>query len=94
MLLITGLGVLNILLSRIFALKSVPDPENYLTLFLKIEQARFKNKVVPGDTLVFKIVLNSPIRRGLCQMTGHAYVNNQIVMEADLLAQIVKKVPK
>ncbi len=78
----------------IFALKSVPDPENYLTLFLKIEQARFKNKVVPGDTLVFKINLNSPIRRGLCQMTGYAYVNNQIVMEAVLLAQIIKKVPK
>jgi UDP-3-O-[3-hydroxymyristoyl] N-acetylglucosamine deacetylase/3-hydroxyacyl-[acyl-carrier-protein] dehydratase len=78
----------------IFALSTVPDPENYLTLFLKIEQARFKNKVVPGDTIVFKIKLTAPIRRGICQMTGHAYVNNQIVMEADLLAQIVKKVPK
>ena len=75
----------------IFALSTVPDPENYLTLFLKIEQARFKNKVIPGDTLVFKIFLTSPIRRGLCQMTGYAYVNNQIVMEADLLAQIIKK---
>lgn len=78
----------------IFALKTVPDPENYLTLFLKIEQARFKNKVVPGDTLVFRIILDAPIRRGICQMTGYAYVNNQVVMEAQLLAQIVKKVSK
>ena len=75
----------------IFALKTVPDPENYLTLFLKIESARFKHKVVPGDTLIFKIILTAPIRRGICQMSGYAYVNNQIVMEADLLAQLVKK---
>ncbi|MEI6124247.1 MAG: bifunctional UDP-3-O-[3-hydroxymyristoyl] N-acetylglucosamine deacetylase/3-hydroxyacyl-ACP dehydratase [Bacteroidota bacterium] len=75
----------------IFALKTVPDPENYLTLFLKIESARFKHKVVPGDTLIFKIVLTAPIRRGICQMTGTAYVNSQVVMEAELLAQIVKK---
>ncbi len=78
----------------IFALSTVADPENYLTLFLKIEQARFKNKVVPGDTIVFKIKLLAPIRRGICQMIGHAYVNNQIVMEAELLAQIVKKKTK
>jgi UDP-3-O-[3-hydroxymyristoyl] N-acetylglucosamine deacetylase / 3-hydroxyacyl-[acyl-carrier-protein] dehydratase len=78
----------------IFALSTVPDPENYLTLFLKIEQARFKNKVIPGDTLVFKILLTAPIRRGICQMTGQAFVNNQVVMEAELLAQIVKKVTK
>jgi len=78
----------------IFALSTVPDPENYLTLFLKIEEAKFKNKVVPGDTIIFKIILNSPIRRGICQMTGYAYVNNQIVMQADLLAQIVKKTTK
>ena len=75
----------------IFALKTVPDPENYLTLFLKIENARFKNKVVPGDTIIFKTELMAPIRRGLCQMHGTAFVNNQVVMEADLLAQIVKK---
>ena len=75
----------------IFALQTVPDPENYLTLFLKIERARFKHKVVPGDTLIFKIELTAPIRRGICQMIGYAYVNNQIVMEAELLAQLVKK---
>lgn len=78
----------------IFALSTVPDPENYQTLFLKIEQARFKNKVIPGDTIIFKINLDSPIRRGLCQMTGCAYVNNQVVMEAVLLAQILKKTTK
>lgn len=75
----------------IFALKTVPDPENYLTLFLKIENARFKNKVVPGDTIVFRILLLSPIRRGICQMKGTASVNDKIVMEAELLAQLVRK---
>lgn len=75
----------------VFALNTVDKPEDYLTIFLKIEQARFKNKVIPGDTIIFKIILDAPIRRGLCQMSGYAFVNNQIVMEAELLAQIVKK---
>lgn len=72
-------------------LNTVPDPENYLTFFLKIDEVRFRNKVVPGDTILFKLDLLAPIRRGLCHMKGNAYVGNKIVMEAVMLAQIVKK---
>jgi UDP-3-O-[3-hydroxymyristoyl] N-acetylglucosamine deacetylase / 3-hydroxyacyl-[acyl-carrier-protein] dehydratase len=75
----------------ILALNTVPDPENYWTYFLKIEQARFKQKVVPGDTVIFDLYLTSPIRRGIVQMTGKAYVGDKVVMEAEMLAQIVKK---
>ncbi|MCF8308902.1 MAG: bifunctional UDP-3-O-[3-hydroxymyristoyl] N-acetylglucosamine deacetylase/3-hydroxyacyl-ACP dehydratase [Bacteroidales bacterium] len=75
----------------ILVLSSVPDPENYVTYFIKIDNARFRNKVVPGDTLIFKLELMAPIRRGICQMQGTAYVGEQLVMEAQLVAQIVKK---
>ncbi len=78
----------------IFVLKSVPDPENYLTYFLKIENARFKQKVIPGDTLIFDLELVSPIRRGICHMRGVTYVDGKVVMEAELLAQIAKKEKK
>ncbi len=74
----------------ILVLKTVPDPENYLTYFLKIEDAKFKNKVLPGDTVVFALNLLEPIRRGLCRMHGTAYVNDKPVMEATMLAQIIK----
>lgn len=56
----------------ILVLNTVPDPENYWTYFLRIDQARFKQKVVPGDTVVFDLQLISPIRRGLCHMAGKA----------------------
>ncbi|MCG3165100.1 MAG: hypothetical protein POELPBGB_00861 [Bacteroidia bacterium] len=75
----------------ILVLNTVPDPENYLTYFMKIDQVRFRNKVVPGDTLIFKLELLSPIRRGIAQMRGYAFVGDTIVMEAELMAQIVKK---
>lgn len=75
----------------IFVLRTVPDPENYLTYFLKINNARFKQKVFPGDTLIFHLELMSPIRRGISEMKGVAFVGNKIVMEAELTAQIVKK---
>ncbi|MDA3906296.1 MAG: bifunctional UDP-3-O-[3-hydroxymyristoyl] N-acetylglucosamine deacetylase/3-hydroxyacyl-ACP dehydratase [Bacteroidales bacterium] len=75
----------------ILILTTVPDPENYLTYFMKIDNVKFRNKVVPGDTLFFKLNLLSPIRRGICQMKGIAYVGNKIVMEAELMAQISKK---
>ncbi|WP_372920151.1 bifunctional UDP-3-O-[3-hydroxymyristoyl] N-acetylglucosamine deacetylase/3-hydroxyacyl-ACP dehydratase [Salegentibacter sp.] len=74
----------------ILALKSVPDPENYLTYFMKIDNVRFKQQVVPGDTLIFKLELLAPIRRGICQMQGYAYVNGKLATEAVLMAQIVK----
>ncbi len=75
----------------ILVLNSVPDPENYLTYFLKIDQVRFKKKVVPGDTIIFKCTLNEPIRRGIANMTGQAFVGDQLVMEGILMAQIVKE---
>jgi len=75
----------------ILVLNTVPDPENYWTYFLRIDQASFKQKVGPGDTVVFDLELASPIRRGLCHMTGKAYVGDKIVMEAEMMAQIIKK---
>ncbi|MGY8987470.1 MAG: bifunctional UDP-3-O-[3-hydroxymyristoyl] N-acetylglucosamine deacetylase/3-hydroxyacyl-ACP dehydratase [Flavobacteriales bacterium] len=75
----------------VLILNTVPDPENYLTFFMKIDNAKFKRKVVPGDTIVFRLSLISPIRRGLCHMHGKGFVNGEIVVEGDLLAQIAKK---
>ena len=74
----------------VLILSTVPDPENYLTYFMKIDKAKFKQKVLPGDTLIFKLELVSPIRRGICHMFGQAYVGEKLVMEAELMAQIVK----
>lgn len=75
----------------ILVLSTVPDPENYITLFMKIDKVKFRNQVVPGDTLHFSLKLLSPIRRGLCHMEGVAYVGSKITMEAEMLAQIIKK---
>ncbi len=74
----------------ILVLSTVDDPENYSTYFLKIDNVRFKQKVVPGDTLVFKMSLISPVRRGICHMRGIAYVGSKVVMEAEMMAQIGK----
>ena len=74
----------------ILILSTVPDPENYLTYFIKIDNVKFKNKVLPGDTLFFKCDLISPIRRGICHMQAYAYANGKLVSEAELMAQIVK----
>ncbi|KAB5491680.1 MULTISPECIES: bifunctional UDP-3-O-[3-hydroxymyristoyl] N-acetylglucosamine deacetylase/3-hydroxyacyl-ACP dehydratase [Flagellimonas] len=74
----------------ILVLSTVPDPENYLTFFMKIDNVKFKQQVVPGDTLIFKCDLISPIRRGICHMQAYAYANGRLVSEAELMAQIVK----
>jgi len=74
----------------VLALKTVPDPENYSTYFMKIDGVKFKQKVIPGDTVVFSLKLLTPIRRGIVHMKGIAYVNNKPVMEAEMMAQIVK----
>ncbi|WP_181182410.1 bifunctional UDP-3-O-[3-hydroxymyristoyl] N-acetylglucosamine deacetylase/3-hydroxyacyl-ACP dehydratase [Sphingobacterium lumbrici] len=74
----------------ILVLNTVPDPENWLTLFLKIENARFKNQVHPGDTIIFSCELLEPIRRGIARMKGVGMVGDKIVSEAELMAQIVK----
>ena len=75
----------------VLILNTVNNPEDYLTFFMKIDNAKFKQKVVPGDTIVFKLNLISPIRRGLCHMHGTGFVDGKIVVEADLLAQIAPK---
>lgn len=74
----------------IFALNQVEDPHLYSTYFMKIDNVKFKQKVIPGDTIVFELNLISPIRRGLVNMAGKAYVNGQLVGEAEMLAQIIK----
>ncbi len=75
----------------ILALGTVPDPENYLTYFLKMNNVKFKRKVVPGDTLIMKADLLEPIRRGICHMQAYAYANNKLVAEAEMVAQIIHK---
>jgi len=75
----------------ILVLSTVPDPENYLTYFMKIDNVKFKYKVLPGDTLIFKCDLITPIRRGICHMQANAYANGRLVAEAELMAQIAKK---
>ncbi len=75
----------------ILVLSTVPDPENYLTFFMKIDNVKFKQKVLPGDTLIFKADLISPIRRGICHMQAYGYANNKLVVEAQLMAKIAKK---
>ena len=61
----------------ILVLNTVPDPENYLTFFMKMDNVKFKQKVVPGDTLIFNCSLITPIRRGICHMQGYAYANGK-----------------
>jgi len=75
----------------ILVLSTVPDPENYLTLFMKMNNVKFRHEVVPGDTLIFRAELISPIRRGICHMQAYGYANDKLVVEAELMAQIVKK---
>ncbi|HIP47796.1 MAG TPA: bifunctional UDP-3-O-[3-hydroxymyristoyl] N-acetylglucosamine deacetylase/3-hydroxyacyl-ACP dehydratase [Lutibacter sp.] len=75
----------------VLVLNTVPDPENYLTLFMKMDNVKFKQKVLPGDTFIFKAELMSPIRRGICNMQAYGYVNNKLVVEAQLMAQIARR---
>ncbi|MFK5957824.1 MAG: bifunctional UDP-3-O-[3-hydroxymyristoyl] N-acetylglucosamine deacetylase/3-hydroxyacyl-ACP dehydratase [Lutibacter sp.] len=75
----------------ILVLSSVPDPENYLTYFMKMDKVKFKRKVLPGDTLIFRAELITPIRRGICHMQACGYANGKLVVEAELMAQIAKK---
>lgn len=75
----------------VLVLSTVPNPQDYTTLFLKIDHVKFRQKVVPGDTLIFDLKLAGPIRRGICHMEGVAYVGNKVVMEAEMMASIVEK---
>jgi UDP-3-O-[3-hydroxymyristoyl] N-acetylglucosamine deacetylase/3-hydroxyacyl-[acyl-carrier-protein] dehydratase len=73
----------------ILALSAVEDPENYSTYFIKIDKVKFKRKIVPGDTLIFKLELLEPIRRGIVNMLGQAFVGDTLATEGELMAQIV-----
>ena len=75
----------------VLILNTVPDPQNYLTFFAKIDNAKFKYPVVPGDTLIFKCELLSPLRRGICHMKAQAFVDGKLTSEADLMAKIIRK---
>ncbi len=75
----------------ILALNNYEDPENYDTYFLKIDKVKFKQKVIPGDTLVIYMELTSPVRRGIFEMKATAYVGTKLVTEAELVAQLVRK---
>lgn len=74
----------------IYALSQVENPEEYSTYFMKIDSVKFKQKVLPGDTVVFELTLLSPIRRGIVHMKGEGFVNGKPVVEAEMLAQVVK----
>jgi UDP-3-O-[3-hydroxymyristoyl] N-acetylglucosamine deacetylase / 3-hydroxyacyl-[acyl-carrier-protein] dehydratase len=87
-------GVLQVeALAQTGGILTIPDDpdHDYDTYFLKIDNCKFKNKVVPGDTLILKMELMNPVRRGICEMKGTIFVGDKIVAEADLVAQIVKK---
>lgn len=73
----------------VLVLHDKEEPEKWSTYFVKIENAKFKDKVVPGDTLVIKMELMAPVRRGICLMHGEAFVGDRMVCEADMMAQIV-----
>ena len=76
--------------SGILVLSTVPDPSNYSTYFLRIDNVRFKHKVVPGDQVQFEVHITEPIRRGLAIASGKAFVGDKLVCEATMMAQIVK----
>jgi len=75
----------------ILVMNTVPDPENYWQYFLGIENARFRKKVLPGDTIVYHCQLLAPIKRGIAKMRGQAFVNGKVVCEAEMSAAIVRK---
>ena len=74
----------------ILVLSSVDEPEKYSTYFLKIDKLKFKQKVVPGDTVLLKMELTEPVRRGIVIMFGQAFVGNTLVMEGEMVAQVIK----
>ena len=74
----------------LLVLNSIDEPEKYSTYFLKIDAVKFRQKVVPGDTMIFRVELLSPIRRGISTMKGYVFVGEKIVCEAEFMAQIVK----
>ena len=74
----------------LLVLSQVEDPEKYATYFLKIDNVKFRNKAVPGDTLVFRLQMMSEIRRNIANMKGFAFVGDKLISEAEFTAQIVR----
>ena len=74
----------------LLVLNSVDEPSRYSTYFMKIDGVKFRQKVVPGDTLLFRVEMLQPIRRGISCMKGYAFVGEKIVCEAEFMAQIIK----
>lgn len=74
----------------LLVLSQVEDPERYSTYFMKIDNVKFRQKVVPGDTLIFHISFMTPLRRGCAVMKGYAFVGDKIVTECEFMAQIIK----
>lgn len=74
----------------LLVLGRVDDPEKYSTYFLKIDNVKFRQKVVPGDTLIFRVELTTEFRRGIATMRGLAFIGDKVISEADLTAQVVK----
>ena len=74
----------------LLVLSGLDDPEKYSTYFLKIDNVKFRHKVVPGDTIIFRVELSSEMRRGIATMRGLAFIGDKVISEADFTAQIVK----
>ncbi len=74
----------------ILVLHDLDEPEKYSTYFAKIDNTKFKRKVVPGDVLVFKLTITNPLRRSIVSMNGKAYVGDTLVCESDMVAQVIK----
>lgn len=74
----------------ILVLKDLEEPEKYSTYFAKIDNTKFKKKVVPGDVLVFKLEITQPLRRSIVGMKGLAYVGDTLVCESEMIAQVIK----
>ena len=74
----------------LLVLNSVDEPERYSTYFMKIDGVKFRQKVVPGDTLILRLELLAPIRRGISTMKGYVFVGDKLVSEAEFMAQIAK----
>jgi UDP-3-O-[3-hydroxymyristoyl] N-acetylglucosamine deacetylase/3-hydroxyacyl-[acyl-carrier-protein] dehydratase len=74
----------------LLVLSGLDEPERYSTYFLKIDNVKFRHKVVPGDTIIFRVELTSEIRRGIATMRGLAFLGDKVISEADFTAQIIK----
>ena len=74
----------------LLVLNSVEEPERWSTYFMKIDGVKFRQKVVPGDTLIFRVEMTAPLRRGISTMKGYVFVGEKVVCEAEFMAQIVK----